>query len=118
MPPAGLADGERMVLYAHSPGIVKQLIIPPSFLDRFQDIEIRTDLVDMQVLLLYCCCTLAASQLYHVCVLLLLLFAVVVLLVPCCCECSSLVIENCAAEGQCEGDTHNKACGPPRISTT
>ncbi|KAL4856779.1 Propionyl-CoA carboxylase alpha chain [Chlorella vulgaris] len=44
-----LADGERMVLYAHSPGIVKQLIIPPSFLDRFQDIEIRTDLVDMQV---------------------------------------------------------------------
>ena len=46
---AGLADGERLALYVHSPDMVKHLLIPPSFLRRFPALGIRTDLVDMQV---------------------------------------------------------------------
>ena len=46
---AGLTGGDRLALYVHSPDTIKQLLLPPSFLRRFQDIQIRTDLVDMQV---------------------------------------------------------------------
>ncbi|KAL4427461.1 hypothetical protein ABPG77_000750 [Micractinium sp. CCAP 211/92] len=45
----GLTDGDRLALYVHSPDAVKHLLLPPSFLRRFPDIKIRTDLVDMQV---------------------------------------------------------------------
>lgn len=54
----GLTEDDRLALYVHSPDTVKQLLIPPSFLRRFDDIIIRTDLVDMQVCpvlhVLYC----------------------------------------------------------------
>ncbi|PSC68176.1 translation initiation factor eIF-2B subunit gamma [Micractinium conductrix] len=45
----GLTGGDRLSLFVHSPETVKQLVVPPSFLRRFPSIEIRTDLVDMQV---------------------------------------------------------------------
>lgn len=47
---AGLEAGsDRLTLYVHSPDTVKQLLLPPSFMRRFPNLQIRTDLVDMQV---------------------------------------------------------------------
>lgn len=50
------AGGDRLALYVHSPDTVKQLLLPPSFLRRFPSIEVRTDLVDMQVSVLHVLC--------------------------------------------------------------
>ncbi|PRW60694.1 translation initiation factor eIF-2B subunit gamma [Chlorella sorokiniana] len=43
------AGSDRLTLYVHSPDTVKQLLLPPSFMRRFPNLQIRTDLVDMQV---------------------------------------------------------------------